>query len=293
MVLKANVIVTHPKRAHRDDFLTCCLLMHLLGGSVPVHRRMPTREDLQSAEVIVVDVGKVHDPACNNFDHHQFEDGPPQCALTLVLKALRVYSLARAMWDWVEPTEILDVRGFRHLVKWSGIPSAKRIMAMHSPIEKSLLKQFECALSLYPGNSLYEIMVAIGSDLMDDLDTAKRRIAVLRKENVVYTVPAGTAFRALPKNAGEMPVVLEIAVNRYFSDVDVVISDDRYHAGWLLYLRPKSQEQWDFRRVCKRKFDFTSIADEENGVWMKTNRPLDPEELNELLLIAAGEEAQV
>ena len=85
-----KLIVTHPGSAHKDDFLACCILAHL--HSVPIERRDPTEDDLADGEVAVVDVGGSHEPANNNFDHHQFpKDHPPLCALSLVLQHIGLY----------------------------------------------------------------------------------------------------------------------------------------------------------------------------------------------------------
>ena len=85
-----QLIVTHPGGAHKDDFLACSLLAHVHGA--PIHRREPTERDLIDVKTCVVDVGGVHDPKLNNFDHHQFpRDAPPLCALSLVLQNLGVY----------------------------------------------------------------------------------------------------------------------------------------------------------------------------------------------------------
>ncbi|RYD47768.1 MAG: hypothetical protein EOP83_27525, partial [Verrucomicrobiaceae bacterium] len=69
-------IVTHPGGAHKDELLACSLLAAVHG--VEILRREPTEADLADPATAVVDVGGQHDPALNNFDHHQFPaDHPP------------------------------------------------------------------------------------------------------------------------------------------------------------------------------------------------------------------------
>lgn len=64
-----SAILTHPGSAHKDEFLACCVL--LAETPVPISRREPTPADLADPGVAVIDVGHLHDPALNNFDHHQ------------------------------------------------------------------------------------------------------------------------------------------------------------------------------------------------------------------------------
>ena len=77
-----STILTHPGSAHKDEFLACCVL--LAEHPVPIERREPLPNDLADPAVAVVDVGHRHEPALNNFDHHQLaKDHPPTCSLSL------------------------------------------------------------------------------------------------------------------------------------------------------------------------------------------------------------------
>ena len=113
-------IITHPGGAHKDDFLACCLIAHL--HRAPITRREPSPEDLDDPHTAVIDVGGIHDPALQNFDHHQFpRDHPPVCALTLVLQSLDVYDEALLLCDWLPTAEYLDTRGPNDTATWLGI----------------------------------------------------------------------------------------------------------------------------------------------------------------------------
>jgi len=87
--MEIKTIITHRGGAHKDDFLACSLLVAC--HEVPIFRKDPTDEDLADPSIAVVDVGHLHEPEKNNFDHHQFpRDHPPTCALTLVLQHLGI-----------------------------------------------------------------------------------------------------------------------------------------------------------------------------------------------------------
>jgi len=63
-------IVTHPGIFHADE--VCAVgWLRLMGVDAPVERRVPTSEDLANPEVLVLDIGGVHNPSLRNFDHHQ------------------------------------------------------------------------------------------------------------------------------------------------------------------------------------------------------------------------------
>ena len=56
-----NKIVTHAGHAHRDDFLSVCFTLALCAeynNEPVVERRNPTEEELNDADVVVLDVGE-------------------------------------------------------------------------------------------------------------------------------------------------------------------------------------------------------------------------------------------
>ena len=115
-----TTILTHPGSAHKDEFLACCVL--LATTPCPIVRREPTDADLADPATAVLDVGHRHEPALNNFDHHQLpDDAAPTCALSLVLQHLGLYADARAFCEWLEPAEWFDCRGPNTTAKWLGV----------------------------------------------------------------------------------------------------------------------------------------------------------------------------
>jgi hypothetical protein len=72
-MVEINYAVTHSGPAHRDDVLSVALALSL-EGNIPVYRRNPTPEELDSPNVLILDTGERHEPELNNFDHHQLED---------------------------------------------------------------------------------------------------------------------------------------------------------------------------------------------------------------------------
>jgi hypothetical protein len=172
-----STIVTHPGGAHKDEFLACSVLLAM--HPVPIIRREPTAEDMSDSSVCVVDVGHVHDPALNKFDHHQLpRDEPPTCALSLVLKNFGFYEEAREFCEWLEPAEWFDCRGPFATADWLGVD--RDIPAkLHSPIDGALLRAFSNMSRLDSGTPLWEIMKITGRDLVDYLNTLRQRLSLL------------------------------------------------------------------------------------------------------------------
>ena len=172
-----QLIVTHPGGAHKDEFLACSLLAHLHG--VPIERREPTEEDLANVETCVVDVGLVHDPELNNFDHHQFpRDAPPLCALSLVLQNMGLYEDALSFCAWLRPAEWLDTLGPN--AKLMEIPR-KALSDLNSPIDVTLLNRFASQTELLPDNLIYQIMCMVGEDIENYVRSLRERLDFLNQ----------------------------------------------------------------------------------------------------------------
>ena len=181
-----QLIVTHPGGAHKDDFLACSLLAHIHGA--PIQRREPTERDLVDVKTCVVDVGGVHDPKLNNFDHHQFpRDAPPLCALSLVLQNLNVYEDALSFCAWLRPAEWLDTLGPNETAKLMGI-SRSAFNDLNSPIDISLLNRFANQLELKPDNPIYQVMSMIGEDILNYIRTLRNRLDFLQQHGQWWTI---------------------------------------------------------------------------------------------------------
>ena len=66
-----KLFITHAGVFHADDALACAIIQWVYGRETPIARRDPTPEEMAASDIIVADVGGVHDPVRKNFDHHQ------------------------------------------------------------------------------------------------------------------------------------------------------------------------------------------------------------------------------
>jgi hypothetical protein len=276
-------ILTHPGGAHKDEFLACSLLVAVHG--VEIVRREPTPEDLADMATAVVDVGGEHEPARNNFDHHQFPaDSPPICALSLVLMHLGVYEDARSFCDWLEPAEWFDTRGPVTTGKWLGV-DRETLSKLNSPVDVTILRRFAKASRLGPGDPIWEVMKFIGEDLLEYLRSLRARLDFLAANAELWTVGEDEVL-FLPRTE-PMPDEPSSGIGRYLESigkgntVSATIYPDRRGSGYGLS-RHNDDPRFDFTRIDSEPDVHFAHA---RGFVAKTSAA-DPERLRQLLAAA-------
>ncbi len=279
-------ILTHPGGAHKDDFLACCVLIHVHGATV--RRAEPEIADLEDPEIAVVDVGHRHEPGKSNFDHHQFpKEHPPLCALSLVLQDLGVYDDARRFCDWLEPAEWFDTRGAMGTAKWLGVNRAV-MDQLNSPIDVTLLRRFAQCGEVKQGEALWEVMRWIGEDLMIYLETLKQRLAFIGQHAEFWELDGeGDRIEALfMPRTDPLPNEPSSGLPRY------IAGEERTAVGAMVYPDRRGPGYGLSRYEDDPRFDFTRIAHESDvhfaharGFVAKTSA-IDRKRLRELLRLA-------
>ena len=288
-----TTILTHPGSAHKDELLACCVL--LATNPVTIVRREPAEADLADTGTVVVDVGDSHDPALNNFDHHQLpDDAAPTCALSLVLQNLGLYEDAKMFCDWLEPAEWFDCRGANTTAKWLGV---KRdiISQLNSPIDITLLRRFAMGTEHKAGEPVWEIMRMVGEDLLDYLRNLRSRLTFVGEHAEVWTLneladaDGNTPQILFMPRTDPLPEEPSSGLDRYVMENDLgekmiaILAPDRRGTGYGLS-----------KHRDNPRLDFTRITDEADvhfahlrGFVAKTSAT-EPKRLRELLKIAGG-----
>jgi hypothetical protein len=250
-----DTILTHPGGAHTDEFLACSLL--LTCHAVAITRREPTAADLANPATCVVDVGHRHEPALNNFDHHQFpRDHPPTCSLSLVLQQLGLYDDARRFCDWLETAEWIDTRGPIETAKWMGT-TPETLARLNSPAHSALVREFARSSRLEPGQPLWETMRLIGQDIVDYIQALRERLDYLTRHTEFWNLllagrPAQILFLPRTEPPLEDPsfgIVRFIQSRGLERDVVGFVSPDRRSAGYALE-RFQDNPRLDFTRIA-------------------------------------------
>jgi hypothetical protein len=251
-----TTLLTHPGSAHKDEFLACCVLLAL--HPVPIVRREPTASDLNDPQVAVVDVGHQHDPARNNFDHHQLpKDHAPTCSLSLVLQHLGIYTDARQFCEWLEPAEWFDCRGPISTAKFLGI-ERNALPKLNSPIDITLLRRFALADRIEPTAPLWAIMRMIGEDLLEYVRTLRARLDFIAQHAQVWELllggePAHILF--LPRT-DPLPEEPSMGIERYIEAQNLsgkivgTVAPDRRSTGYGLS-RFQDNPRLDFTRIAE------------------------------------------
>jgi hypothetical protein len=287
-----TTILTHPGSAHKDEFLACCVL--LATAPAPIVRREPTAADLADAATAVVDAGQAHDPALNNFDHHQLpDDAAPTCALSLVLQALGLYADAKAFCDWLEPAEWFDCRGPNATAKWLGVPR-NAVNQLNSPIDGTLLRRFAASTEHKAGEPLWEIMRLVGDDLLTYLRNLRARLRFIGAHAEVWSLAdlpgahaTAPAVLFLPRTE-PLPEEPSAGLDRYVQEqglderIVALIAPDRRSTGYGLS-RHRDNPRLDFTRIANEPDVHFAHA---RGFVAKTTAT-DPQRLRELLRLAA------
>lgn len=201
--MKLDKIITHGGGSHRDEFLACCLLISECPA--PIERRDPTEDELADAAIAVVDIGHRHEPELNNFDHHQFpREADPTCALSLVLMKLGLYDHAKQFCDWLESTEHFDCRGAKETGEWIGV-TPEQMRRLDSPIDPTILRLFAAQKQHLPGEPLWEVMRAMGTEWAGYVRGMVEQIQFLAEKGELWTIQHNGAsfevFAILDRNS--------------------------------------------------------------------------------------------
>ena len=278
-------IITHPGKAHRDDFISVCLVLNQFrsAGYMPmIERKEPSAEELANPAVWCIDVGRDHNMELNNFDHHQFpRDADPQCALSLVLDKLGLSSVARAAsWEWLTFTEILDCKGPMVTAKHYGV-TMDAMTAFLSPIEAQLLIQWEENPN-DPG--LLQLMACMGGQWVKYWESFGDRLKLLKEVCSMVPIDGTKGMLVVPVDRNDNPsFAVEKFCQMFNLDPSVVVSLDDRGNGWTL-----------FRRNDDPSIDFSLVEDDgritfahANGFVAKTVEGLTRFDLIELVELAS------
>ena len=184
-------IITHPGRAHRDEFYACCFISGQFPG-IPIERRIPTPEELEDPKVIVIDTGGHYEPEKSNFDHHQFEPAAAEsndhkCALSLWLDHQGLLQKAKEYFRWLEICELADCHGPHAMALRLNTDWDTLAPFVASPLEELVLQEFSRRSRIHPNafqDWLSQVMTTFGGTLLrvlessDEVDEELSNIAV-------------------------------------------------------------------------------------------------------------------
>lgn len=224
-------VVTHPGKAHRDDFLSCCLLIakHDVNS---IERREPSKSEFSDKNVVIVDVGLQLDPANRNYDHHQrSRDAEPFCALSAVIKHELKMEKEFRLHSWVEFTERVDSKGPHATSSYYGWDEFPFVTT--SPIESVLLDIFGQTTFVQHGSELFGMMRMIGEQIMAYVSEYAERLYCCEKQCIAVEVD-GLCGVAMLGPVDLVPFINAVKMKKFPDAVFSLTLDDRGD-GMCLY----------------------------------------------------------
>lgn len=164
------IIITHGGPAHQDEFLAICIVI-ALDTPTAVYRRNPTEEECVSPDVMVIDVGRSHDPKRLMFDHHHlFKGGAGRSSLHLIADH---YALDLAPFAWANVVGLIDCgenaqRRPLRPAAWGGHPMVRHFLDQFKRIEK-----------LIPSDPLWKDMLSLGTLIAEEAKGVKEDVESL------------------------------------------------------------------------------------------------------------------
>lgn len=266
-------IVTHPGKAHRDEFLAVGIVLAVLptqvSRKVTLARREPTAADTLADGVLVLDIGG------GDFDHHQLaRTAPACCALTLVLKDLGLLETAYQAWPWLGFTEVLDSKGPSVAAESVGATWPKSLPMLLSPVEQWALHWFEQG-----HNDCLDVPRGIGAFLLQELQDYAAAEVALAKHAKVRTV-AGLEVIDLSFTT-ELTAVPAWKARHAPHAVVSILKDDRGD-GLALY-RYNDDSRVDFSRLQ----DVAAVKFAHKGGFIAKTHEVLPEKVVDALIFEA------
>ena len=280
-------IIVHGGSAHLDDFVAVaeaiaaeCLSRRVQPDEVIkgliVARRDPTQEEVENPDVLVMDVGGVHDPKKACFDHHQLPRGTKECAMTLFAKSVSIdgdgtlFDVMKRLFPWYETRAVLDSCGPFNAAKEEGVEWAV-VEKFLGPFEGIVLKAFEAT----PDDKRAEVVLPFAAEITAKILALKCVKPAVRMVGEVKVVDFGACDPRLVDLVSD-------ALTAPLPD-GVAVFKDRRGDGWGL-LRIKDDPRIDF---CSCKDDPRMGFVHANGFYCTTKEPVGPEVVDEIVAKAA------
>lgn len=273
-----KTIITHPGGGHRDDFISCCLLL-AAGIAARIIRREPTADELEDPNILVVDVGGQHNPELGNYDHHQLDkNAPPTCSLTLIMPLLGIaIETARSAWQWFSFSEWLDAKGPTQTAEAFKM-TQQAFDACLSPIESSVLRWFSDQKDIGPGDRLYSLMISIGVEKLEYLHEIVERLSLLAEIAKLNKNPDGSYWLDIRAIAGKDNPALgtDLFLQKLGVDCPISVSNDTWGDERITLYRYNDDPRVDFSRLVGRENVYFAHA---NGFIAKVAADADVAEM--------------
>lgn len=167
------MIIVHDGKAHHDDFLATCFLIHKL--NTRAIRTKFTEDHLNDPEFWVIDQGLSHNPELHNFDHHHIKE--EICAFTMVLDHFYGKEYRKSM-PQLRFVEIFDSYGAKGAAKFFNT-TEDVLEVCASPISEAIIGVFS-SISGEVNDPLYSIMKQMGKIICDKIENTEKLLSMIK-----------------------------------------------------------------------------------------------------------------
>jgi hypothetical protein len=166
-------IIVHGGAAHEDEVLATMLALQFCDARV--HRRNPSQVELDSPTVLVMDVGRDHNPTRRNFDHHQTDvddEVKGECAFSLLVRYLELFDVF-SVQRWFRSMVMGDTAGPFAVADMLGLPRFP--FELESPVNGAVLWLFEDSKVIDPGSQLDGLLKLLGAAMLGQAERWHKR----------------------------------------------------------------------------------------------------------------------
>jgi hypothetical protein len=200
-----DTAIVHGGQAHADDTLACAVLAARYPG-IHIHRRVPTKGEMEDPKVLCVDIGMQYDPRKGNFDHHQGGgEVEGRCAFHLILRdmfpGVSDEYLLEAL-PWLGTVNHLDCHGPKAMADTLGIAVPVLFKAQFNPIGQMLIGLFGSKDQHGPDTPVYSVLQSLGETILKEVESFGYRQKEL-SSRIHMNVCKGLQVLHLPPKEGE------------------------------------------------------------------------------------------
>jgi uncharacterized UPF0160 family protein len=251
-------IWTHNGLAHRDDFLSACIL--LASYNVGSIFRRPSQEyniNSKLSDDIWFDVGNTVDYTQKVFDHHQVKQplDKPECAFSLVLQYITGLSYDELKSNYTQFDFIVRQDNFGPIAAYKQCFNAEVSISTFaetmSPIEMYCLEEFSRLNEIKADSDLARLMTVIGKEIIAKIYSNK------------------SFKKSLPKLVKSFTNGKVIAIDSVISRDQSIFLDkylSRKYKGYLVKVSRSSQnpKQWCALRL-NDKLNFNNMQNADTS----------------------------
>jgi hypothetical protein len=227
-------IITHPGYRHADETLGLCLIAYYLKDHFEIHFRNPTQEELDDAQVWVLDIGGSYDPSKLNFDHHQ--DINLNSSYRLISKFLD-FDKVLSHNPWWDVKDEFDRFGPSFVA--NKYFNGKSTFPLISPFEEWFLgsMKYDENQVLYSHEPKAKLLIEVGKYLIETGTNIQNNIGWLKEHAAFYPIGSGGAevCIAARKNLLGKDYFLKYAYESGHPNVVALCHHDERGNGWAMY----------------------------------------------------------